>query len=624
MTIVASLVVFVTAAAAVAVLAAVARRVIGSPVGWPRTILLAIAFPTVGSAAANALVRYLGTLGPDRRVTDFAGTAVLVLLVWAWIFVLLPAALYVAEILVPTGSIPGPVTAIRRLENSRRETLRYLQLLTVLVRHGLGGFLRRGAEARAGDVPGAARRLRAALQDAGVTYIKLGQMLSARRDIVPASVADELAELQSDVAPMPWAEAEAVLRHSLGGPLDTVFAEMDREPLAAASVGQVHSALLLDGSAVVVKVQRPEARTQVDRDLRIMRRIARRLQRDARWARNLAAVMADSPIIIPAAYPRFSSSTVLVMQRVSGIPIGSAATRLAGLDRETRVGAAHLLLEEVLRQILAAGVFHADLHPGNVLIDADGTLAMLDFGAVGRLDETERLALTAVLLAIDNDDSVAATDGLLTLLGTPEGFERREFERRFGRLIVRHRGGFGGGSAALFGDMARLITGAGFAVPGQVAGVFRTLAAVEGTLLQLDPDFDLMTAARRSGGGVLTHLADPERLLGRAAGQLLTALPVLQRLPSRLDKLTGDLATGRFSVGVRLLEHPGDRAFRESLAHQVITTLIAIACLLGAVILIVHRAGPEIVHNVPVTTALGGFLGLAGGVLALRGLVRGR
>ncbi|RBO96662.1 ABC1 kinase family protein [Nocardia puris] len=633
-------------------IAGVARRVIGAPVGWPRTILVSALFPTVGSAAANALVRALGTMDEDGGVRDVAGTAAVVVLVWAWLFVVLLAVLYVAEIVVPTGSLPGPITLVRRWYGTQQETKRYLQLLVVLVRRGLGGFLRRGAWRGNGDAHTVGARLRDALGDAGVTYVKLGQMLSARRDLVPAGIADELATLQSDAAPLDWPEIAAALENSLGGPVAEFFAEIDRTPLAAASVGQVHAARLTDGTSVVVKVQRPGARTQVDRDLRILRRLARRVQRDAAWARdigvvdlvegfatslheeldytveldnmrNLAAATGDSPIVIPTPYPELSSRTVLVTNRVRGTPVGSAGPFLALIDLAVRRDAAATLLAQVLRQILVVGVFHADLHPGNVLVAEDGTLALLDFGAVGRLDETERLAIAALLLAIDNDDSVAATDGLLTLLGTPDGFARRDFERRFGQLIVRYRNGFGsGGSGALFGDMVRLITGAGFAIPGQIAGVFRTLASLEGTLLLLDPGFDLMTAAREGGGGVLTEIARPERLAARAQGQLLTSLPVLQRLPSRIDALTADLADGRFTVGTRMFDHPEDRAFVTGLVQRVITALIAVSCLLGAVVLLVQRDGPYLVAEVPATAVLGGFLGLAGGILALRSLMR--
>ncbi|WP_433664497.1 ABC1 kinase family protein [Nocardia sp. CA-128927] len=630
---------------------------IGSPVGWPRTVLLSAVLPVAGSAAATGLAGKLGLADAADQIQHLWGALTVVVLLWAWIFVLWLAVLYVAEIVLPSGSIPGPVALFRAWRRSRQEAIRYWQLLGVLVRHGLGGFLLRGSRAHPDRTSAAAANLRDALNDAGVTFVKLGQMLSTRRDVIPDTIADQLATLQTDATPLQWARVELIIAAQLGRPATEVFDSIEQEPLAAASVGQAHAAVLADGTQVVVKVQRPGARIQVGRDLQIMRRIARRLEREALWARemgvadlvegfaaslteeldytveldnmrNLAAALRDSStgkpaITIPVAYPAYSSSTMLVMQRLDGTPVGSARRVLDELDSDTRAFAASTLLAETLRQILVAGVFHADLHPGNVLVDKAGRLGLLDFGAVGRLDETERLALTAFLVSIDGDDSVGATDAMLRLLGEPAEFERRAFERRIGQVIVRFRGGFGaGGSKALFGEMVALITSAGFSIPGQVAGVFRTLAAVEGTLLLLDPGFELLVAARRVGDDVLAPMLAPDRLALRAKGQVLSVLPVLQRLPGRIDKITADLEAGRFSVGVRVFEHPADRAFVSALAQRLITALFAAACVAAAAVLLVAGNKAELIDGVAVSAVLAAALGLIGAMLGIRTLLR--
>ncbi len=652
MTVVSAVFVLVGWALLVWLVATVARRVIGTPVGWPRTVLLSAVFPVAGSTAATALAHRLGLVDDGGDIAAPWGALTVVVLLWAWIFVLLLAVLYVAEIIVPSGSVPGPIALVRRWRRSRQEAIRYWQLLGVLLRHGLGGFLLRGSRAHPDRTSAAAANLRDALNDAGVTFVKLGQMLSTRRDVVPATIADQLATLQTDATPLPWDQVELIIAAQLGRPAAEVFASIDREPLAAASVGQAHAAVLTDGSRVVVKVQRPGARTQVARDLQIMGRFARKLERDASWARemgvtdlvagfaaslteeldytieldnmrNLAGADRDSAITIPAAYPEFSSSSLLVMQRLDGLPVGSARAVLDRLDSRTRANAAATLLSETLRQILVTGVFHADLHPGNVLIDEKGQLGLLDFGAVGRLDETERLAIAAFLIAIDGDDSVGATDAMLRLLGEPGDFDRRTFERRMGQVIVRFRGGFGAsGSKALFTEMIGLIAAAGFAIPGQVAGVFRTLASVEGTLLLLDPGFDLLVSARRAGEDILAPLLSPDRLALRAKGQSLTVLPVLQRLPGRIDKISADLAAGRFSIGVRVFEHPADRAFLAELAQRLITALFAAACVVAAAVLLVAGSDAEFIGGVAVSAVLAAALGLIGAVLGIRTLLR--
>ncbi|MBE9940223.1 ABC1 kinase family protein [Cellulosimicrobium cellulans] len=653
-------------------LAATARRVMGAPVGWIRSAVVALAMLSVASWVLTGGLLDVGWSRPDGTLTVAPGVAlVAVVLAFAWAFVLGLCVLLVLELLVPTGSVPGPWRALRGLRQGRRETRRYAQILGIGVRHGLGGALTRGARQPDGsrlsrtDQRRQAAALRDALSDAGVTFVKFGQVLSTRRDLLPAAFADALATLQSEVPPAPWSQVEAAVAGALGRPVDEAFADFSPEPLASASVGQVHAARLLDGRDVVVKVQRPGARAQVETDLAILGRLARRIERDTAWGRSLGVVdLADGfaaslreeldytvelentlalraalargaagdrrpddaadpgtgpRVRVPDVYPELSGTTLLVMERLDGVPLGRAADVLAGLDDAVRADLASRLLTATLEQVLVAGTFHADLHPGNVLVTADGRLGLLDMGSVGRLGEPDRLALAAVLLAVDADDAVAATDALLELLDAPTDLDVRRLERAVGQVIVRFRGA--GASGAMFTALFRLVTDAGLAVPSQVAAAFRTFTSLEGTLRLLDPGFDLVAAARATAQPLVRRVVTPEGLRERATSLFLGLAPELERLPRRLAKITSDVEAGRLTVTVRSFAHPEDRAFLTGLVQQVVSTVIAAAAVVAAVVLVSADYGPELVEGLRLFAVLGAALGFVGTVLAVRVLV---
>ncbi|WP_264031017.1 ABC1 kinase family protein [Cellulosimicrobium sp. SH8] len=656
-------------------LAATARRVMGAAVGWIRSAVVALAMLTVTSWVLTNGLLDVGWSRPDGTLTVAPGVAlVAIVLAFAWAFVLGLCVLLVLELLVPTGSVPGPWRALRGLRQGRRETRRYAQILAIGVRHGLGGALTRGARQPDGsrlsrtDQRRQAAALRDALSDAGVTFVKFGQVLSTRRDLLPATFADALATLQSEVPPAPWPQVEAAVTGALGCPIDEAFAEFSPEPLASASVGQVHAAQLPDGREVVVKVQRPGARAQVETDLAILGRLARRIERDTAWGRSLGVVdLADGfaaslreeldytvelentlalraalargavgerrpdgdgdggdaaggpRVRVPEVYPELSGTTLLVMERLDGVPVGRAADVLAGLDDAVRADLASRLLTATLEQVLVAGTFHADLHPGNVLVTDDGRLGLLDMGSVGRLGEPERLALAAVLLAVDADDAVAATDALLELLDAPADLDVRRLERAVGQVIVRFRGA--GASGAMFTALFRLVTDAGLAVPSQVAAAFRTFTSLEGTLRLIDPGFDLVAGARATAQPLVRRVVTPEGLRERATSLFLGLAPELERLPRRLAKITSDVEAGRLTVNVRSFAHPDDRAFVTGLVQQVVSTVIAAAAVVAAVVLVSADSGPELVEGLRLFAVLGAALGFVGTVLAVRVLV---
>jgi ubiquinone biosynthesis protein len=272
--------------ALVAGLAWVSRRLLGLPVGALRALIAGL----LGFVAALLVGRALRAT-QSGHLAAFFTVALGVPLIVAMIFIVM------AEILVPSGTWPGPVEAIRGTRSWFARSRRYSQISRIAVRHDLGPYLR-GRSQRDGDPAGSraalALSLRRALEEGGVTFIKLGQLLSTRRDLLPEEFTSELAQLQDQAEPVPWEQVEGVIAQSLGAPAGRVFAEIQPEPAAAASIAQVHKARLRGGAgpdvAVAVKVQRPDIRAAVEQDLDILLRLAVRLEDRARWARAVGAV----------------------------------------------------------------------------------------------------------------------------------------------------------------------------------------------------------------------------------------------------------------------------------------------------------------------------------------------
>ncbi|MFF0308557.1 ABC1 kinase family protein [Streptosporangium sp. NPDC004379] len=553
--------------------------------------------------------------------------------------------LVVAEALVPPGSLPGPLEIVRGLRRRVFRSRRYLRITRILVRHGLGPYLR-GRDPDLGapsSRAGLARSLREALDDAGVTFVKLGQILSTRADLLPEEFVEELRLLQDRAARAPWAEIEPVLTAELGGPVEETFARFDREPLAAASIAQVYRARLRTGEEVVVKVQRPGITAVVEQDLDIVDRLARTLERRTRWGRafgvgdlargfaaalreeldfrietaNMAAVAAASagePVRVPTPYPALSGRRVLVMERLEGVPLGSAAP-------ERGEELARTLFETLLRQVMLHGVFHADPHPGNLMLLGDGRLALLDFGSVGRLDASLRGALQRLLGALDRGDPLGVGDALLEVVPRPDEIDERELERELGRFMARHLAGGAVPDTRMFGELFRIAFAHGLSVPPEVAAVFRALATVEGTLVKIAPGFDIVAEARAFSARHLAGQADPGRVRQALTAEMLDLLPMLRRLPRRVERIVGAAENGRFGLNVRLFADERDRRHVTGLLHQVLVTVLSATTGLMAALLLGAGPGPRVTPDVGLHQLIAYNLLVISAILALRVLV---
>lgn len=631
----------------VLVLAVGLRRLMGMALSPLRTLIAAliaffVASPIITAMAGATVTSKNPGLLPGLWFV-FLGVVIAILV--GMIF------LVISEALVPSGSLPGPLYLLRGTRRLAGRSRRYAQIVRILTRHGLIPYLRGGRRSELATADGRARlarSLRLALEEGGVTFVKLGQVLSTRRDLLPPEFISELSRLQDDAPKVAWPDISEVLEESLGGPLAQRFASFDAEPIAAASIAQVHTATLPSGDQVVVKVRRPDATAVVGADLDIVQRLAVRLQRSTRWgrsagavdlargfaaalreeldlrieARNMIAVAAaaeDQDVRIPAPYQPYCGEQVLVMQYLDGRPLLTGA---AGLPAQARAALARDLLDSLLGQVMLGGTFHADPHPGNILLLNDGHLGLLDWGLVGRIDAGLRGALQRLLLALDRGDPVMLRDALLDVVDRPEQLDEPRLERELGRFLARY---FAAGippDVRMFTDLFRIVADHGLAVPPEIAAVFRALATMEGTLTQLAPGFDIVAEARRFGEQQLVEQLSPEAIKKTAADELTALVPMLRRLPRRIDRIGGALEDGRLTVSVRLLADASDRRYLTGLVHQVLLAFLAAAAGIMAVLMIGLRGGPALSKGVSLYTFFGYCLLVIAAILAVRVLVQ--
>jgi ubiquinone biosynthesis protein len=494
------------------------------------------------------------------------------------------------------------------------------------------------------ESPDFAKRLRLVLEESGGMLVKLGQIASTRTDVLPDALTDELSNLQSDVRPVPEADIRAVVEKSLDEPVDRAFGSFETQPLAAASIGQTHRAVLLDGTRVVVKVQRPGIDQVVARDAAVLRLAAGRLERHVDAAREVglssfseeliagleeeldyqheAAVgrqlrdnrAADVGISVPSVYSTLSTDRVLVMEEVVGRSI--ADPQAIEASPVVRSELARRLLSSFLGQVLDNGLFHADPHPGNLLIDAQGTIWMLDFGSVGRLDSRALDGLRGIALGVAMNDVSVLARAARDLSGN-QTIDLRALEGDLGAQLSALDGG--GLDPRVIGEVLSVMQRHEMRPPASITLLARALFTLEGTIKTLDPEFSLVNQSQEIV--MQEHreaFGTPEQIMQR---ELLRSLPALRTLPEHAEALANQLRAGRLTV--RHEQFAGaDREAVDSWVDRIVIGLIAgFGVVASAAILV--AAGVTSNHEVRSALWILGFAGLSfSTILAMRGAAR--
>lgn len=482
-----------------------------------------------------------------------------------------------------------------------------------LVRNaGLEGALEDGVDESPGP-PAQAEELAADLERMGPTFIKLGQLLSTRPDLVPPAYAAALARLQDRVEPFDGEDAERMVTEELGVRVSKAFASFDRTPLAAASLGQVHRAVLRDGRMVAVKVQRPGIREQIVRDLdaledvvtfmdrhtkggrkyepaRVLEEFRRTLLSELdyhREARNMATLDANlaefERIIVPRPVEDYSTGRVLTMEYVRGRNIGKLSP-LARMEADGRA-LAEDLFRAYLKQILVDGFFHGDPHPGNVFLTDDGRLALLDLGMVGTLSPDLQQHLLRMILAVSEGRGDEAAQA------TIEAGERRGHfdEGRFTSDVKTFVGDFATASSArdiqvgrVMLDVTRSAAENGIRLPVEMTMLGRALLALDQVGRTLDPEFDPNAAIRRHASDMMRRRMLKNASPGRMFANLLEMNELVQKLPGRVNRALEHLQDNGLEVRVRVVEDAWLLEGMQKMSNRIAMGIVVAALILGA------------------------------------------
>ena len=460
-----------------------------------------------------------------------------------------------------------------------------------------------------------ARGFREALEELGTTYIKLGQLLSSRPDLLPDVYIDELSQLVDQVPPVPFVDIDATIRADLG---DDVFASIDPEPLATASIAQTHRALLTSGREVVVKVRRPGIVDEVDLDLDVLRSTARLVAGRSETAQLLqvealvdelevhirqeldfveeaynteliARLVEDyDRIFVPQVIRPHVTERVLVLEWVDGEKV----TDGHGLAPEVANDLARQFFSAYVRQVVVEGVYHADPHAGNVLLTRDGRLALIDFGLLGRLDDDTRRGLSLLLLALAQNRADDVADLIVSLslsgLKSNEAGFLHDVRRKLPRFHWRPLSGIRAGES--LADLQRIALQHAIALPTSFALVGKTLAQADSIARVLDPDLDPIGLIEEEAIEVM--LIEAERRLepNRLFAYLYTQLDPLTRLPRRIGHVLAEIEQGGLKIGVQPTGLDELEANLRSIANRVGAAIIVGALLLSSSIIVrVHR-----------------------------------
>jgi ubiquinone biosynthesis protein len=496
---------------------------------------------------------------------------------------------------------------------------RYKDIASLLIKHGRGSGLKdASAQSSASDPAGSedARKLVDELESMGPTFIKLGQLLSTRADLLPPTYLDALRRLQDDVEPVPFEAIEEIVMTEIGARISKAFRSFDPTPKASASLGQVHHAVLRDGRPVAVKVQRPGVRKQAVEDMEVIEELAKFVdahtevgrrygfsgmveefrrslmieldfRKEAANLRLLGSNLDDyDRIVVPQPIDDYTTSLVLTMEFVEGRNVSSLGPLAdQDIDGSTLAGQ---LFDAYLDQILVDGFVHTDPHPGNVLVTSDGRLALVDLGMVARVNVELQDALVRLLLAMSDGQGAEVARVMAGLGEKGEGWDASSFERAIVSLVHEHDAAAIGQIEAgrLVGELARIASDRGLRPPVELTMLSKTLLNLDQVAIKLDPDFDPHAAIREHVGEIMRRKmlqsASPARLLSAA----MDAKEFAEKLPGRVNKVMDALAEGQMTLNVQGIDEKELMRGIQKLANRLTGGLIIAALIVGAAMLI--------------------------------------
>jgi predicted unusual protein kinase regulating ubiquinone biosynthesis (AarF/ABC1/UbiB family) len=453
------------------------------------------------------------------------------------------------------------------------------------------------------------------LENLGPTFIKLGQLLSTRADLLPGPYLDALARLQDQIEPFPYEQVERIVSSELGVRMSKAFAEFEPSPLAAASLAQVHRAYMRDGRAVVVKVQRPDIRELIVDDLEALGEIAHFLDEHTELGRryefenmlvnlrksllreldftieannlhNISRSLIEfDEIVIPEPIDDFSTTRILTMEYVSGKKI-TALNPLRLLEVDV-ASLADALFRAYLKQFLVDGLFHADPHPGNVFLTDDNRIALIDLGMVGRVTRTFQDNLLRLMLAISEGRGEMAAEAAIKMGEAKEGFDRESFERRITDLVAENSDAIlsrlNAGKVTL--EITRISADCWFRLPPEFTMIAKALLNLDRVVYTLDPNFDPNSIIRERANEIL------QRNIARslAPNNLLSGVVDLkefaEKLPVRVNRILDTIGDNQLRLKVDAIDEKVVLEGLQKVANRITLGLVVAALIVGAAML---------------------------------------
>jgi ubiquinone biosynthesis protein len=540
---------------------------------------------------------------------------------------------------------------VGRVERTYRHVQRYRQILTVLFKYGFGDLivalnieqyleigLQMISRKRREKIETLSRAVRArmVLEELGPTFLKMGQILSTRPDLLPVEFMLELSKLQDDVPSFPYSEVEAAIKKELQKPVEQIFSSFDEQPLAAASIGQVHKAKMLDEKNVVVKIQRPGIQRTIEVDLEIMMHLADLMERHLEgwdiqrptrvveeFARTLekeldytleaanterfARQFEDDPAVyVPQVYREATTSRVLTMEHIRGVKASDLEDlEQEGLDRE-EIARQGLIL--IMRQIFDHGFFHADPHPGNIFVMPDNVICYIDFGMMGRLDLETRERFADLIMSIVHRDEREAVDALLRLTLTEEEPDCPALERDVAEFMDQHcyRPLKEVDLGALLHNLLDVATRHQLVIPPDLFLMIKALSTVEGLGRVLDPDLDVIEQAAPFIKRIQLNRINPRRVGKDVVNSGTDLFHLLKDIPREVRAILKMARQGKVKME---FEHRGLEPMLAS--HDRISNRLSFAIVLASLVigsgLIVLSGIPPKWHEIPII-GLAGFL----------------
>lgn len=534
---------------------------------------------------------------------------------------------------------------------------RYRDLARLLVRYGRADLAERlglGAALKTEEghegPPAAATELAGDLERMGPTFIKLGQLLSTRADLLPVPYVEALARLQDQVEPFAFAEVERIISEELGVRVSKAYQEIEETPLAAASLGQVHRAVLHDSRQVAVKVQRPEIRRVIADDLEVLGQMAEFLDRHTEFghrhdfrgifeefrrsllreldyrqeAHNLATLRKNlrqfAAIAVPQAVEDLTTARVLTMELIHGRKV----TSLTPLAR-TELDAAPLadeLFRAYLYQILVDGFFHADPHPGNVFLTDEGQIALLDLGMVGRISPGMQLKLLKLLLAVSEGRSDEAAEVALEMGERRPDFDEPAFRRRMGELLARHQdltvGQIEVGRFVL--EISAAAADTGVRVPRELSLLGKTLLSLDQVGRSLDPEFDPNASIRAHAAELMRRRMIKSVSPGTVLSAVMEASEFVQYLPRRINRILDAVANNEIRIQAKALDEEILVEGAKKIANRITMGLV-IASLIVASAMLMQVESPFQILGYPGLPILLFLAAVVSGVVLLVDIV---